>query len=49
MLFLSLGINKEVVNDNHDELIKLGRNTEFMRDVKEEGALARPKGTARYS
>ena len=49
MLFLGLRINKEVVNENHDELIKLGSNTEFMRDVKEEGALARPKGTARYS
>jgi hypothetical protein len=34
MIFLILGINKDVINKNHNELVKFGHEYEFMRYMK---------------
>ena len=49
MVFLIPGINKDVVNENHDKLVKLRINTEFMRYMKYAGAFVRPKDITKYS
>jgi hypothetical protein len=34
IMFLILGINKDVINKNHNELVNSGMNIEFMRYMK---------------
>ena len=49
MLFLVLGVYQGIINEHHYKLVQLGIKTEFMRYMKNAGALVRPKDMTRYS
>jgi hypothetical protein len=49
MLFLTLRKDQDVINEDHDKLVQLFHETEFIKYMKWEGALVRPKDITRYS
>ena len=49
MLFIVLRIYQYVINEHHYNLSNSGMKTEFMRYMKNAGALVRPKDMTRYS
>ena len=49
MLFLRLGVDKDIIKIDHNELVKVFVETEFMRREKVAGALVRPKDMTVYS
>ena len=49
MLFIVIGVYQNIINEHHYKLVHSGLKTEFMRYVKNAGALVRPKDITRYS
>ena len=49
MLIFSLGIDKDIVDVDNDELVQILMKTEFMSLMKVAGALVRPKDMTVYS
>jgi hypothetical protein len=49
MLFHTLRIYKNVINEHHDILVQLHMKTEFMRYMKCAGTFVNPNDMTRYS
>jgi hypothetical protein len=49
MLFFTLGIAQDVVNEDNDKLVNSGMNTEFIRYMKCAGALVSLNDITKYS
>ena len=43
MVFLRLGIDKNVINEDDHKVVVIGRNMLFIVSMKQAGALVRPK------
>jgi hypothetical protein len=49
MVFFSLRVYQNVIDEDHDEFVNSSIKTEFMRYMKYAGALVSPKDITRYS
>jgi hypothetical protein len=49
MFFHILRVYRNIVNEDHDKLIQLGHETEFMRYKECAGAFVNPNDMTRYS